>query len=136
MGYSKKIPKQGGGRGDGVWGNTLLKSHPGILRFVVLPLEILGKTSFHPWKFCKIVWHPLKIPRTKAKSHGNSIWDFLEDSWKFHFFLIDPWNFSMFFLTPGNPMSSTLPVCIFSEITQLHFWFYFIFFHFMILDLK
>ena len=28
-----------------------------------LELEIPEKTSFHPWKFCKLVWHLLEIPR-------------------------------------------------------------------------
>ena len=28
---------------------------PGIFRFVTLPLEISEKTSFHSWKFCKIM---------------------------------------------------------------------------------
>ena len=34
---------------------TCMYYTPGIIRFVTLPLEILEKTSFHPWKFCKIV---------------------------------------------------------------------------------
>ena len=56
--YSRKNSKQG---------------VTGIFKYVLLPLEILEKTSFHPWKFCKIVWHPLEIPRSKTKTHGNSV---------------------------------------------------------------
>ena len=43
----------------------------GIFRFFTLPLEIPVKTSFHPWKFCKIVCHPLEIPRSKTKTQEN-----------------------------------------------------------------
>ena len=42
-------PKQGS------WGYAFLKKTPGIFRFVILPLDILEKTSFHPWKFCKVL---------------------------------------------------------------------------------
>ena len=49
----------------------------GIFRFVTLPSEIPEKTSFYPQKFCKIVWHPLEIPRSKTKTHWNSTWIFL-----------------------------------------------------------
>ena len=59
---------------------------PGIFRFVTLPLEVTEKTSFHSRKFCKIVWQPLEIPRSKTKTHGNFIWAFLEHSWSFHFY--------------------------------------------------
>ena len=64
-----------------------------------IPLEISKKTSFHPKKFCKIVWlwHFLEIPKSKTKTHGNSIF-FFEHPKKFHFFLIDCSNFLMFFL--------------------------------------
>ena len=64
MSYQKKNPNGGG------WGYTFLNLHPtsppilpvptpspGIFRFITLQLEIPDKTSFHPWKFCKIVWH-------------------------------------------------------------------------------
>ena len=35
--------------------------HFRFARSVTLSLEIPGKTSFHPLKFCKIKWHPLEI---------------------------------------------------------------------------
>ena len=57
---------------------------PQIFRFVTLPLEIPEKASFYSWKFCKIVLHPLKILRSKTKTHGNSMWIFLQHPWKFH----------------------------------------------------
>ena len=31
------------------------------------------------------MWHPLEIPRSKTKTHGNSIQFFIEQPWKFHF---------------------------------------------------
>ena len=83
----EKKPNRGG------WGYTFLKEIPGIFRFVILPIEIPEKTSFHPWKFCKVVWHPLEIPSSKTKTYGNSIWVFLEDPWKFHFFFNWPLEF-------------------------------------------
>ena len=36
------------------------------------------KTSFHHWKFCKIMWDSLEIQRLKVKK---------QDPWKFQFFL-------------------------------------------------
>ena len=61
MGYSEKIPNTGS------WGYTFLK----------WPLD------FHPWKFCKTVLHPLEIPRSEIKTHGNSTWVFVEHPWNF-----------------------------------------------------
>ena len=34
------------------------------------PLQIPDKMKLHPWKFHKIVLHPLEFPRSKAKTHG------------------------------------------------------------------
>ena len=52
------------------------KKNPETFRFVTLPLETQEKTSFHSWKFCKIVWN------SKVKN---------KDPWKFHeFFLNTP----------------------------------------------
>ena len=58
----------------GGWGveDILFWKPPRIFRFIILPLEILEKTNFHPWKFYKIVWCPIKFPRSKPKIHGNS----------------------------------------------------------------
>ena len=36
------------------------------------PLEILDKAKFFHWKFCKIVLHPLEIPKPKTKIIGNN----------------------------------------------------------------
>ena len=44
--------------------NFLEKPPPEFLDLSLYPLEILHKTSFYCWKFCKIVWHLLKIPRS------------------------------------------------------------------------
>ena len=35
--------------------NRIISNSRGRARFVALPLEILGKTTFHPWEFSKIV---------------------------------------------------------------------------------
>ena len=60
----------------------------GIFRFVTLPLEIPEKTSFYPWKFCKIVWCPLEIPnKFFFNTPGNCL-----------SFLLDYWNIYMLFL--------------------------------------
>ena len=67
----QKIQIREGGGG----GHAFSKKAPGILRFVTLylPLEIADKMKLHPWKFHKIVLHPLDFLRPKTKTyHGNS----------------------------------------------------------------
>ena len=96
MGYSWKyiyINKVG-------WKYTFLKKPPGIFRFVTLALEIPKKKSFHPWKFCKIVWHPLKVSRSKnmTHGHGNSHDFFINTPGNSTSFLIKYWNFHILFL--------------------------------------
>ena len=93
---------------SGSWGHTFLKNPPGIFHFFTLPLEIPDKTEHHPWKFCKVVFHPLEIPSPKTKTPGNSTWffflvtpgnstSFLINLWKFHMlFLWYPWKFHIF----------------------------------------
>ena len=44
-------------------------------------------------KFCKFVWHPLEIPKSKTKTHGNSVLLFLEHPRNFHFFFNWPLEF-------------------------------------------
>ena len=46
-----------------------LKKPTKTFRFVTLPLKILEKTFFHPWKFCKIEWYTLELPRSKTKTN-------------------------------------------------------------------
>ena len=46
------------------------KKTPGIFRIFTLPFEIPYKMKLLPWKFHKIVFHPLEFPRPKAKTHG------------------------------------------------------------------
>ena len=77
------------------------------------------KKRVHPRKFCKIVVHSffgLEIStRPKTKTHGNSIWVFLDHlitPTNSTSFIINPWNFLMLdhFInipTPGICMSST-----------------------------
>ena len=66
------------------WGHTFLKKTSGTFRFVTLPLDIPDKMTLHPWKFHKIVLHPLGFPRPKTKTHENSTQPFLDHLWKFH----------------------------------------------------
>ena len=88
----------------------------GIFRFFTLPLEIPVKTSFHPWKFCKIVCHPLEIPRSKTKTQENFPLVFLyKTPINSTSFLIGPWDFHVPFLQypwSGNSMYSTLGPCL------------------------
>ena len=64
-----------------------------IFLFITLPLEIPGKPKFHPWKFRKIVLHPLEIPQSISKTLGKCTW-FLINSRKFcRLFLWYPWEF-------------------------------------------
>ena len=108
---------------NGRWGYTFLKRSPGNFRFVTLSKEIPGRMRFYHWKFCKFVWHPLEIPKSKTKTHGNSTLVFLEHPWKFHLFLLTPRiSTFLFFNTPRNSMSSTPPVWIFSGIPQLDYY--------------
>ena len=55
-----------------------------------------GVENIGTWKFCIIMWHPLEIPSSKIKTHGNPH--------KFFFklqnatsYLIEPWNLHMLF---------------------------------------
>ena len=88
----------------------------GILKFVTLPLEIPEKTSCHPWKFCKIVCHPLEIPKSKTKTQENFTLVFLyKTPINSTSFLIGPWDFHVPFLQypwSGNSMYSTLGPCL------------------------
>ena len=89
MGCSRKKTKQGGGVGDRLR-IYFSEKEPGIFKFATLSWhDCLLRNSkekgrrFH-WKFYKIGWHP-EIPRSKTKTHGNSIWVFLEHPCNFHF---------------------------------------------------
>ena len=68
----------GAGEGGRGWGYTFLKRPTGNFRFVTLLLEIPEKIKFYPWKFCKFLWHSLKIPKPKTKTHWNYTLVFLE----------------------------------------------------------
>ena len=74
------------------WGYNFLKPPHGIFRFVTLPLKILEKTSFYPWKFCRIVWYLLEIPTSKIKTRGNST--------PYEFFASIPENSTSFLIDP------------------------------------
>ena len=104
MGYSRKKTKQGGG-----WGHTLLKNTPVIFCVFTLLLKIPDKTKLHPWKFHKIVLHPLAIPHDFfLVTPGNST-----------LFLINPQKFHMLFLdTLGNYFFNPQPLFFFSGIAQ------------------
>ena len=93
---------------EGCWGYNILNlpPTPWNFRFVTLPLEIPEKTSFHPWKFSKIVWHPLEIPSQKPRPMLEIPHEFL---------LEHPWKLCFFFNWPlelPNFLSSIPPLVI------------------------
>ena len=49
-----------------------LKKKPWIIEVCHLALGNYGQSFLYPWKFCKIVLHPLEIPRSKTKTHENA----------------------------------------------------------------
>ena len=61
----------------GGWGHTFLKPPSNFLFFYFTP----DNQSSTPWKFCKIVLHPLEIPQRKTKIPGNSTWFFFGLLW-------------------------------------------------------
>ena len=99
----------GGGRGR----EYIFFGRKKVWSFVISSMEIPDKTKLHPWKFCKIVLHPLEIsgPKTKhpCKFHMNFSWSYPRNSASF---LINPWNNHIVFLQypSGNSMSS--PPCL------------------------
>ena len=100
LGYSIEKNEPNWGRGS--WGWYFSENPPGNFRFVTLPLEILEKTSFHPWKFTKIVWY-VQLPPWKFQGQKPRLTEipcefFFEHPWKFCFFFVDPRNFHIFFL--------------------------------------
>ena len=110
LGYSRKSPTR---RVQGI----LFWPPPGIFRSATLPWEIPEKTGFHPWKFCRIVWHPLEISRSKTKSHRKYTIHFIHP-WKFHFFF----NWSLEF--PLGLSSITLEILKFHVSTPPLFGFF------------
>ena len=68
MGYSRKNSNRGV---EDIY--TFLKNPTGIFGFATLPLEIPDKMKLQPWKFHKIVLHPLEFSRQNTKTHGSSI---------------------------------------------------------------
>ena len=55
-----------------------------MFRFVTLTLEIPEKTNFHPRYSAKLCYiHLLEIPTPINKTHGNSIWFFLDHPLEF-----------------------------------------------------
>ena len=73
------------------WGYTFLEKNPEIFRYVILPLEILQKASFHLSKFCKIVWQLFEIPSSMSFLNTSSPGNFT-------CFSLNPCNFHMLFL--------------------------------------
>ena len=68
-----------------------------FLDLSLCPRKFQRKQAFTPWKFCRVVWHPLEISGSKTKSHGKYT-SFLYTPGNSTSFLIDPWNFHMLFL--------------------------------------
>ena len=95
------------GRGGGFVEDILTWNPPGSFHFFTLPLEIPDKTKLNHWIFHKIVLDPLKIPRPKTKTPGNSTLFFPGHPSNFHFILINPCKFHILFLWyPGKSISS------------------------------
>ena len=86
---NRKNPKKWGVEDILFW-----KKKPGIFTFVTLTLEISEKKRFQLQKCFEIMWHPLEIPRSKTKTHGNSAWFFPDHPWKLDFFFNWPPEFS------------------------------------------
>ena len=75
--------------------DILFWTPPGNFKVVTLHLEISEKKSFHFWKFSKILWHPLQIPRSKAKTQAQDPW---KSTWYAWFFFEHPsWKFRFLF---------------------------------------
>ena len=77
IGLFQKKSKQGERRG----GHAFFKKTPPV----TLALEISDKTKHQPWKFHKIMLHPLEVLRKNTKTHGISTRFLLDHPWKFHF---------------------------------------------------
>ena len=96
MGYSRRKRNKGMH-----WGYTFLKKNPEFFRFVTLVLEIQRKTSFHYWKFCKIVWNSYEVPwpithrAIPEKKRNKGVWGhtILKVLLEFLGFLLYPWKF-------------------------------------------
>ena len=71
---------------QGRLGTYFSEKVPGIFRLVTLPSEIPDEIKLHPWKFCKILLHPLDILSSKPNTPGNSTLFFLGHLKKFQFF--------------------------------------------------
>lgn len=69
-----------------------------VFIFVILNSEFLEKTSFHHWKFCKVVWHLLQFQDQKPRSMEIPQEFFWTTPENFTSFLFDPWNFYILFI--------------------------------------
>ena len=117
----------------GTWGwYAFLKTPPGILSLLPIPLEILKKASFHPWEILQKCVKP--VGNSKVRN---------QDPWKFHisFFLTlqemstcfsfnTPWKFHglkppVFFWNSNSPaimfvryrytLLKKIALCVFCE---------------------
>ena len=125
MGYSIEKNEPNWGRGS--WGWYFSENPPGNFRFVTLPLEILEKTSFHPWKFTKIVWCSYPLGNSKVKNQGSQKFhmsfslstlgnsaSFFVDPRNFHFFFLQypSWKFCVFINPPPPSPPALLPCSV------------------------
>ena len=91
--------------GGGLWGHGyFFKKGLWNFKFATLLLEIPDKKQdFHPWKFHKIVLHPLEYlsqgqtPRPMQILHDFFLIENITS------FFIDPWNFHILFFTTCTP---------------------------------
>ena len=93
--FQKKIQA-----GEVEWGRTFFRKIPRLFKFVTLPLEILEETKLCPWKFCKLLLHPLEIPVPSKNQYP----------WKFHINFLSPLEIPLLFHL--NPVISTCSIFI------------------------
>ena len=92
-----------------------MKNPCGIFYF--LPLEILGKTKLHPWKFYEIVLDPLKMSRPKPSPLEISHYFFSITLGNSNLLLINSWKFHMLFF--WYPRKFHIPLPLFNFFLEL-----------------
>ena len=110
------------GRPGPNWLNKDFSHYISHIIFVTLPWEIPDKMKFHPWKFQKIVLHPLEIPRPK-NGNGNSTWFFLSPlKILSSSFLNDLRNFHILLSSGVNSISGAISGTNSSPLYSYLFW--------------
>ena len=82
-----------------------------ILDLSLYPKKFRRKKAFNPGNSANM-WHPLEIPKSKTKTHGNSALVFLEHPWNFHFFFNWPLEFPHVFSSRPPEIPCPQPPCL------------------------